>query len=230
MFKANCVTPNDPGGLMRLQVYLDKCMVRRTHLDTLFNARLLDLPTPSEHTIWLEFNDVERQIYEIVKKRFIEHINSLSKYGGLENQYSHIWTMILRLRQICSHSLLVQGTICDLLEREDYEKLNAITAKEDEMHEEGACLLMHLRNVLKNNVSVKSIHGGLQGAVMSEGASIPMDIVNAEDPEGKDMTGGKHGVSFRFRKYLDNLRKSNQWAAIADRTICTACKQPPKYV
>lgn len=69
-------------------------MIRRTHLDTLFGCRILDLPRPSEHTMWLEFNDVERQIYEIIKKRFIQRINTIAKQDGmLERQYNHIWSV-----------------------------------------------------------------------------------------------------------------------------------------
>ncbi|KAK3619865.1 hypothetical protein LTR56_023759 [Elasticomyces elasticus] len=225
LFKENCAVPGDPDSQARLAVFLRKVMIRRTHLDTLFNARLLDLPAPKEHTFWVEFNDVERQIYEIIKKRYIEHINTIAKQGGLEYQKKHIWTMILRLRQICSHLLLVQGPMCDLLEREDYEKLNSITQAEHDGNDEGANLLIHLRRVLKSNMSVKSIHGGMQGAVISEGESVPMDLVDAEGAETE--TGGKHGLDFHFKKYLNVLAKSNQWEAIKQRSICSGCKQPP---
>ncbi|KAK4895443.1 hypothetical protein LTR27_006507 [Elasticomyces elasticus] len=225
MFKENCAVPGDPDSQARLAVFLRKVMIRRTHLDTLFNARLLDLPAPKEHTFWVEFNDVERQIYEIIKKRYIEHINTLSKQGPLEKQKRHIFTMILRLRQICSHILLIQGPMCDLLEREDYEKLNSITQAEDEGNDEGANLLIHLRNVLKNNISVKAIHGGMQGAVISEGESVPMDLIDAEGATVK--TGGKHGLDFHFKKYLQVLASGEHWEAIKERTICSGCKQPP---
>ncbi|KAK5748859.1 hypothetical protein LTS12_021097 [Elasticomyces elasticus] len=225
LFKENCAIPGDPDSQARLAVFLRKSMIRRTHLDTLFNARLLDLPAPKEHTFWVEFNDVERQIYEIIKKRYVEHINTISKQGSLEHQKKHIWTMILRLRQICSHILLVQGPMCDLLEREDYEKLNSITQAEHEGNDEGANLLIHLRRVLKNNMSVKSIHGGMQGAVISEGESVPMDLIDAEGAETE--TGGKHGLDFHFKKYLNSLAKSNQWESIKQRSICSGCKQPP---
>ncbi|KAK5730743.1 hypothetical protein LTR15_000681 [Elasticomyces elasticus] len=225
LFKENCATPGDPDSQARLAVFLRKVMIRRTHLDTLFNARLLDLPAPKEHTFWVEFNDVERQIYELIKKRYIEHINTISKQGGLEHQKKHIWTMILRLRQICSHILLVQGPMCDLLEREDYEKLNSITQAEHEGNDEGANLLIHLRRVLKSNMSVKSIHGGMQGAVISEGESVPMDLIDAEGAETE--TGGKHGLDFHFKKYLNVLAKSEAWESIKQRTICSGCKQPP---
>ncbi|KAK5688470.1 hypothetical protein LTS10_000448 [Elasticomyces elasticus] len=225
LFKENCAVPGDPDSQARLAVFLRKVMIRRTHLDTLFNARLLDLPAPKEHTFWVEFNDVERQIYEIIKKRYIEHINTLSKQGSLEKQKRHIFTMILRLRQICSHILLIQGPMCDLLEREDYEKLNSITQAEDEGSDEGANLLIHLRNVLKNNISVKAIHGGMQGAVISEGESVPMDLIDAEGATVK--TGGKHGLDFHFKKYLQVLASGEHWEAIKERTICSGCKQPP---
>ncbi|KAK5741929.1 hypothetical protein LTR17_003677 [Elasticomyces elasticus] len=225
LFKENCAVPGDPDSQARLAVFLRKVMIRRTHLDTLFNARLLDLPTPKEHTFWVEFNDVERQIYEIIKKRYIEHINTLSKQGPLEKQKRHIFTMILRLRQICSHILLIQGPMCDLLEREDFEKLNSITQAEDEGNDEGANLLIHLRNVLKNNISVKAIHGGMQGAVISEGESVPMDLIDAEGAKVK--TGGKHGLDFHFKKYLQVLASGEHWEAIKERTICSGCKQPP---
>lgn len=78
-------------------------MVRRTHLDTLFGAKLLELPKPHEKDLYLEFSEIERQVYEIVKVRMINRINSISKQEGaqgLQKKSSHIWTMILRLRQV----------------------------------------------------------------------------------------------------------------------------------
>ncbi|KAK5732662.1 hypothetical protein LTR17_010343 [Elasticomyces elasticus] len=225
IFKQNCCTPSDPEGIERLQVYLEKCMVRRTHGDTLFNARLLDLPPPKEHTVWLEFNGVERQIYEIIKKRFIERINTISASGALNRRSSHLWTMILRLRQLCGHILLVQGPICDLLQREDFEKLNSITENEEEGSDEGANLLIHLRNILKSNTSVKTIQGGMQGAVISELETVPMDLIDAEDSNLS--RGGTHGLDFHMKKYLQDLKKSEQWDVIAQRTECAGCRQEP---
>ena len=160
-----------------------------------------------------------------MKKRFIQRINMISKQSGLEKQYGHIWTMILRLRQICGHILLVQGTVMDLLEREDFEKLNRITSTEDETMEEGASLLVHLRNVLKNNVGVKTIEGGVQGAVISENETITIDVTDLAESVGQ--TGGKHGLSFHFRKYLEQLMGSDHWDAITQRCLCTGCRQPP---
>ena len=116
--------------------------------------------------------------------------------------------------QLCAHALLIQGPICDLLEREDFEKLNSITESEDEMTEEGAALLIHLRNVLRTNVGVKTVEGGIGSGVVTENESLATDVINIDNVQGE--TGGKHGLSFRFRKYLSDLRNSESWEAIGD--------------
>ncbi|RMY70605.1 hypothetical protein D0863_05687 [Hortaea werneckii] len=226
IFKQNFCTAEDPDGVNRLNVFLRKIMIRRTHVDTLFNARLLDLPTPKEHTLWLEFGDVERQIYDIVRDRFAKHINMISKQNGLERQYSHVWTLILRLRQLCSHPLLIQGPITDLLEREDFEKLNRITADEDDSQDQGASLLFHLRQVLKNNTGVNDMNSDLKGAIISEDRIATVDVTNYNDI--LDQTGNKHGLKYKFRKYLDNLKSSDHWHAISQRCLCTGCRQQPE--
>jgi len=93
VFKENFVTPGDPIGMSRLQILLNKVCIRRTHLDTLFGARLLDLPQPVQTTFWVSFSRLERLIYQVVKKRFVERINTISRQGGLEKKYHHIWTL-----------------------------------------------------------------------------------------------------------------------------------------
>ncbi|EMC91603.1 hypothetical protein BAUCODRAFT_79159 [Baudoinia panamericana UAMH 10762] len=227
LFKENFCSPDDPDGIVKLSAFLRKFMIRRTHLDRLFNARLLDLPTPTEHTQWLEFSDVERQVYEIVKRRFIERINSISRAGGrngLEKQYSHIWTMILRLRQIVDHILLVQVTVCDLLERSDFEKLDRITTDEDDA-EDGTNILLHLREVLKKSKSSLAGNSATSGAIITEDDTAHIGRIDMDPDED---SGGRHGKTFRFRRYLEDLMHSDQWEKIRDRTVCAACRQPPQ--
>ncbi|KAI7238632.1 hypothetical protein KC330_g2487 [Hortaea werneckii] len=226
IFKQNFCTDEDPDGVNRLNVFLRKIMIRRTHCDTLFNARLLDLPTPREHTLWLEFGEVERQIYDIVRDRFVKHINMIAKQDGLVRQYSHVWTLILRLRQLCSHPLLIQGPITDLLEREDFEKLNRITADEDDNQDQGASLLFHLRQVLKNNTGVNHLNSDLKGAIISEDRVAVVDVTNYDDIT--DQTGSKHGVKYKLQKYLNHLKSSDHWDAIKQRCLCTGCRQTPE--
>ncbi|KAK0253261.1 hypothetical protein LTR35_005683 [Friedmanniomyces endolithicus] len=228
LFKENFVTPGDPTGMSRLQVLLNKVMVRRTHADVLFGARLLDLPQPVQMTFWVSFSRLERLIYQVVKKRFVERINTISKEGGLEKKYHHIWTLILRLRQLCSHPFLIQGPICDILNQEDFEKLNGIITDEDDNLEEGKNLLLHLRYMLAQKIAVESVQGGMQGqqsAVVSEDVAVPMDLIDAEGME--ENTGGKFGEAIHFKKYLKSLAKSGKWVEIKERSVCAGCKQQP---
>jgi SNF2 family DNA or RNA helicase len=229
IFKENYCTEDDNTGKERLNAMLRKIMIRRTHIDRLFNARLLDLPTPHQHTIWLEFNDVERQVYDIVRRRFIERINTMSRDagpGGFRKKFSHVWTMVLRLRQICASVLLIFESCLPLLEREDFEKLNSITTGEDDMSEEGVALLLHLRNVLRNNNGADSIEGGITGSVLTENEAVATGVVDIDQNiEGE--SGGKHGTSYRFRKYLEAFRKSDGWEDVVAKTLCCGCRSPP---
>ena len=65
IFKENFCSPNDPDGKDKLGVLLRDVMIRRSHMDRFMDAKLVDLPLPSETTIWLELNDIERAIYEV---------------------------------------------------------------------------------------------------------------------------------------------------------------------
>jgi len=130
---------------------------------------------------------------------------------------------ILRLRQLCSHPFLIQGPICDLLNQEDFEKLNGIITDEDENLEEGKNLLLHLRAMLAQKSDGKGVQGGVQGVVVSEDVAVPMDLIDAEGME--ENTGGKFGEAIHFKKYLKSLAKSGRWVEIKERSVCAGCKQ-----
>ena len=221
LFRKNFCSSED--GMDKLDVFLRKVMIRRTHLDTLFNARLLDLPQPKETILWLEFNEVERNVYEIVKSRFIKRINCISKAGDLDKQYGHIWTMLLRLRQLTSHVLLVQGTITDLLEREDFERLHKIAS--DDLSEESEALLTHLREKLRDHAGAPRVDGREGATIVTETETIPNHRAGYD--AGLHDVGGKHGLTYKFDRYLDELLNSESWEAIASRTLCCGCRQPP---
>ena len=194
----------------------------------MFDAKLVDLPPPSETTIWLELNEIERSIYEIVKTRFIEHINAISKRGNLQKSYSHIWVLILRLRQLCAHTLMIGDTCLDLLERSDYEQLNKITACEEKTSDEGAALLIHLRQVLRNTVDhQKEVDATLAGTIMqqNEGEYFNTGLVDINGDE--EDVGNQFGLNFRFRKYLEDFRHSDHWDNMVQRTTCCGCRQQP---
>lgn len=157
------MSSDDPDGLDKLTARLSLFMCRRTHGDRLFDAKLLVLPTPSQDKRWVEFNPVERAVYDIVKARFIKRINGMSSNGELDKKYSYLWTMLLRLRQLCSHILLIQSTMADLLELEDFERLRTIS--NNDLSDECEELLTHLTRALKDREGNKK-HDSTDGNII----------------------------------------------------------------
>lgn len=149
IFRRNFCTTTDPRGTERLNILLSKFMIRRTHNDTLLGAKLLVLPKPSKRTMRCHFSEIEREIYTVVRTRFVLRINTLSKKGQLRQNYGNILVMLLRLRQLAGHPLLIQDTLKDLLEPEDFAKLKKICEKPVPEHSHDAAILHHLREMLR---------------------------------------------------------------------------------
>jgi SNF2 family DNA or RNA helicase len=88
IFKHNYCNANDKANTERLLVRLSQFMIRRTHADELFGIPILKLPQAGQTTYWCEFNSVERSIYNIVRARFADRINTWAKNGDLEKSYN----------------------------------------------------------------------------------------------------------------------------------------------
>src|ERR1700712_2501385 len=72
---------------------------------------------------------MERKIYEMVEKRIIERINNMASSvegGDVQQHYSCILTLLLRLRQMTCHILLVENCLRDLLTPDDMQELQEI--------------------------------------------------------------------------------------------------------
>jgi hypothetical protein len=133
--------------------------------------------------------------------------------------------MLLRLRQLTSHVLIVQGTIMDLLEQEDFERLSKISA--DDLSEESRALLIHLREKLKVNIDTpaKSLDTREGATIVTETETVPNHGTGFE--AGDQAVGESHGLTYSFGRYLRDLQASESWDAIACRTLCCGCRQPP---
>ena len=75
VFKENFAEPDSNDATDRLHSFLKRFMIRRTHRDTLFGSALVEMPKNTQRTVVLEFNEVERAIYEAVRTRYIQKIN-----------------------------------------------------------------------------------------------------------------------------------------------------------
>lgn len=131
--------------------------------------------------------------------------------------------MLLRLRQLTSHILLVQGTITDLLEREDFERL--LTISSDDLSDDSRALLTHLREKLKDNSSAKILDAREGATIVTETETVPKHGAGFE--AGENAVGESHGLTYKFDRYLKSLLNSSSWEAIASRTLCCGCRQPP---
>ena len=98
VFCENFCDKSNTMGDERLHSFLRRFMIRRVYTDTLFGAPLVKLPENHERTILIDFSPVERSIYEIIRTRFIQRINSWQSRGVLEKSYNSILVMLLRLR------------------------------------------------------------------------------------------------------------------------------------
>ena len=73
----------------RLHCILDQIMIRRTMKDKVLGYPIVSLPETHQGTDRLEFNGVERTIYNIVSRRFIRAINKASRKGELDKKPSY---------------------------------------------------------------------------------------------------------------------------------------------
>ena len=75
VFKENFADPENDDSNSRLHSFLKQFMIRRTHANKLFGSALVELPRNTQKTVIVEFNKVERAIYDAVQKRYIQKIN-----------------------------------------------------------------------------------------------------------------------------------------------------------
>jgi hypothetical protein len=230
-------------GVTRLNQLLGRFMIRRTRADKVMGMPLVVLPKASEQIRWVKFNDVERSIYEIVRSRMIKRINKLSRSKELDANYTHVLTMLPRLRQLTSHILMVEGAIRDLLEREDHEKIydfaliEGSTVKDTLRHLQ----FKRLRTLIYKGASADAHHHPSRTkfpGVDDSRADRHNSVTQDEDEENRynsgnellpdrDNVGGKHGLEYKFLKYLQTPRDGDWISELNDRTTCVYCGDKP---
>ncbi|KAJ8609782.1 hypothetical protein MRB53_038931 [Persea americana] len=147
----------------RLAYILKSFMIRRNHNDQIFGAKLLVLPEPHQKTLYCNFTPVEREIYQIVRRRFVERINVLAREDEPDKQFRCVLTMLLRLRQLTAHILLLQDTVITLLEKEDIFAIRAVLARPVEPGSSQEEVIVHLRKMLKQPETLIPLEDTLAG-------------------------------------------------------------------
>ncbi|KAK4939054.1 hypothetical protein LTR10_020628 [Elasticomyces elasticus] len=213
----------EPVDMGRIHNILRAIMLRRTHVDSLFDAPIVKLPGISHTTHVVEFNPVERAVYNIVKRRYISQINAYSASGEFTANYRNVLTMLLRLRMLCSHIFLCQDVLKEMFVAADIETLWRLTAKEVETATEDAPRVNTLKALRKMLQSKDNT------IATSQSKTAAQSVAPTPDPEAEhDITTGKgFGLTFKFRRFLRNLTESHTWTELHLRSMCAKCRLPP---
>ena len=93
-------------------------MIRRTHRHELFGTSMVKLPENHQMTKPLAFNNIERKIYDTIKKSFVLKVNRMMGDSGrsTEERSRTFLLLVLRLRQMTSHLFMLQETMEELFE------------------------------------------------------------------------------------------------------------------
>lgn len=135
--------------------------IRRQYSCTLYGAPIVVLPEVTGDTIHLQFKPWEKAVYKVVEARFAERVRTWQKDGQLKMKYWHIFELVLRLRQLCSHIFLIQPTVEALLEESDVAKIIEIIDAESQENSAERELFEKLRSFLRVK---RAINQGSEGS------------------------------------------------------------------
>lgn len=207
----------------KLHRELNKIMIRRTHKTQMFGSPIISLPKNTQRTLEIEFNAVEREVYETIRNRFIYQINKYSKTGVLEQNYRSIMVMLLRLRQLTGHIVSVQEIIKDLFRAKDLKKLYKLTTKEaSKAKSQSRDMLWLMEKIISEN---KTPTANNSDNIIS---TDPPLLSTASDDKRQE-NEGENSMSLvrKFGKVLRELARNSKWTDLVERSSCGRCTCPP---
>ncbi|EUC50623.1 hypothetical protein COCMIDRAFT_67310, partial [Bipolaris oryzae ATCC 44560] len=231
----------DPDNPEKIMVRLSQFMMRRTHSDKMMGAPILKLPQAHQATYWCEFNPVERRIYKIVEKRFIERMSAAMEGGASEKSYGNTLVLYLRLRQLTAHILMLQFVIQDLLEQEDIESIKRVLQQHTaNSNTQSSSTIIAVREQLqkiaddkKKADEKKKKKKHTRSEANKEAEDQDQDIMTDEGEEGPKSThhlgaGGEFGRYYNFGPFLSSLQKGESWERAKEKTKCSTCGNKPR--
>ncbi|RMZ86991.1 hypothetical protein DV736_g5783, partial [Chaetothyriales sp. CBS 134916] len=220
LFKKNYCKRGSEKALLRLRARLEAFVIRRTHQDTMFGRPIIQLPPIENRTVELEFSLVEKTMYDIVRRRFKTKVKDLQRtLGSYQRCSTFIYVLLLRLRQLTAHILLIEKTLSELLEAQDFVRLwNLIgLGQQLELHDNERELLRGLEMALS-----------IRNKVRCQRESQDTDI-DATPPPPQSRSQQNYDFSRQFRECLAAMRQDGLWEMANQHSLCHLCHHPPKH-
>ncbi|CAL1540850.1 unnamed protein product [Lymnaea stagnalis] len=102
---------HEPQAVRRVAHLVRNLALRRTKNQQLNGKPILSLPGRHVYLEKITLSPEERSVYDAVQNRSQDIFGDFCDDGTLLNHYGTILTLLLRLRQLCCHSLLVRKTL-----------------------------------------------------------------------------------------------------------------------
>ncbi|KLO17670.1 hypothetical protein SCHPADRAFT_900413 [Schizopora paradoxa] len=118
----------------KLQAIFASCLLRRKKDSLLDGKRLVELPDKTVSLIKLEFTEEEREVYRMVETRSQQIFNRYLRAGTVLKNYYQVLVMLLRLRQVCSHTSLITEDDSEDILIVDEDGDDTINRKEELFH------------------------------------------------------------------------------------------------
>jgi SNF2 family DNA or RNA helicase len=260
-------------GVDRLLIRLSQFMLRRTHSDKMFGAPILKLPRADQSIYWCDFNPVERLVYDIVWKRFWQkagmefpalefETGSQGPGRGKKNRklksnssgkprkgrsYNCTFVLLLRLRQLCSHILMLQFVMRDLLELEDIVEIAKVVSTEAANRDSSSgrtivAIRRQLDDLSKQETSKandSSISISSDEDDSEDDMNTTADTTEGEHGDGtipdfasqmtveRQRSGRDFGKKFDFNPFLKSLETSPEHKQKKKEALCSWCGKPP---
>ncbi|PNS18348.1 hypothetical protein CAC42_6165 [Sphaceloma murrayae] len=201
---------------------LAKYMLRRSHADRLFGARIVTLPQAKQVQFTVHFNPVEKEIYDIIKEAFAKRLNTYMKSSDMIHRNNSYFAMLTRLRQLTAHPLLIQSTMLDLLGNRDLRRIEDAVDKYGMTNnkDDAKGLMLRIKKLLKT--AFKEKRKSRKNGTNANADAPPVATVTTSADQD---TGDRYGLNFRFEKFLGRLK--SQMKQLDERAIkkCEFCKR-----